>query len=91
MARLAMADREKILSLDPVRTSLGELEALARAKDDAVELFGAQVDAVAVKAGLEPAVLKRYVQARVKDKIQKLAQQAAQLQLLFDEFGRGEG
>lgn len=88
MAKLSLANREKILSLDPVRTSLGELEALARAKDDAAEVFTAGVDAVAVKAGLEPAVLKRYVTARVQDKTQKLAQQAAQLQLLFDEFGR---
>ncbi len=88
MAKLTMGDREKILSMDPVRTSLSELEALARAKDDAAELFGAGVEAVAVKAGLEPGVLKRYVTARVKDKTKQLAQQAAQLQLLFDEFGR---
>lgn len=88
MPKLTMQDREKILSLDPVRAGLNELEALARAKDDAAELFGAGVEAVAVKAGLEPAVLKRYVTARVQDKTQKLAQQAAQLQLLFDEFGR---
>ena len=88
MAKLSMQDREAIISLEAVREGLAELEALARAKDDAAELFGAGVDAVAVKAGLEPAVLKRYVTARVKDKTKQLAQQAAQLQLLFDEFGR---
>ena len=88
MAKLAMHDREAILQLEPVRAGLSELEALARAKDDAAELFGAGVDAVAVKAGLEPAVLKRYVTARVRDKTRQLSQQAAQLQLLFDEFGR---
>ncbi|WP_297389880.1 hypothetical protein [Acidiferrobacter sp.] len=88
MAKLSMADREAIISLEVVREGVAELEALARAKDDAAELFGAGVEAVAVKAGLEPAVLKRYVTARVQDKTQKLAQQAAQLQLLFDEFGR---
>ena len=88
MAKLSMADREAIISLEAVREGLAELETLARAKDDAAELFGAGVDAVAVKAGLEPAVLKRYVTARVKDKTKQLAQQAAQLQLLFDEFGR---
>lgn len=88
MAKLSMQDREAIISLEAVREGLAELEALGRAKDDAAELFGAGVEAVAVKAGLEPGVLKRYVTARVKDKTKQLAQQAAQLQLLFDEFGR---
>ncbi len=88
MAKLSMQDREAIISLEAVREALSELEALGHAKEDAGVTFSAGIEAVAVKAGIEPAVLKRFVQARVKDTAKKLAIQAAQMQLLFDEFGR---
>src|SRR3990167_5063312 len=67
-------------------SAMGNLRALCQAKIDAAESFTDACEAVADKANLQPAALSAYVNAVVRDKIEKAEEKASQLALLFDEL-----
>ena len=75
-----------IITLDPVRESLRELEGWCRRKIDVTESFNDACEAIARKANIEPAVLKSYVTARVKDQMAKKEKHTEQLSLLFESL-----
>lgn len=79
-----MATDRTAVSLEALSVSMGQLESLWRAKQEVGEQFKECVDAVAQKAGLQPNVVKAYVDARCKDKVQKAKRTLEQLALVFD-------
>ena len=80
------ADGQPVVTLAPVRDALRELEGWYRRKVDVDESFSDACKAVARKAHIEPAVLKAFIAARVKDQGAAKRKAASQLSLLFDEI-----
>jgi|GEM_PF-5071862 len=76
--------QEGVIKLDPLRESLPELERACQRKIDASDDFSNACDAVALKAGLDPAVVKSYVTARVRDKLDEYEKKSTQLALVFE-------
>lgn len=77
---------EGVIKLDALRESLPELERACQRKIVASDDFSNACDAVALKAGLEAAVVKSYVTARVRDKLDEYEKKSSQLALVFEEI-----
>lgn len=77
---------EGVIKLDPLRDALPELERACHRKIDAADDFSKACEAAALKAGLDPAVVKSYVTARVRDKLDEYEKKSTQLVLLFEEI-----
>lgn len=76
-----------VIELDAIRDRLDELLELYRAHDNASFVLNEALKVSATISGLEVAVLRRFVAARFKNSGCKRRQEAAQLCLLFEEFG----
>lgn len=72
--------------LEAVSVAMTELEAAWQRKHDAGEDFKTLCGATAAAAGLEPAALKAYVNAKMQDKLEDQQKKCEQLSLLVDEL-----
>ena len=77
---------EGVIKLDPLRESLPELERACHRKIDAADNFSKACDAAGHKAGLDSTVVKSYVTARVRNKLDEYEKKSTQLVLLFEEI-----
>lgn len=80
------ADVIDLDKLTHVRESIKELETLLQKKQDASVGFNDGIKRVAEKAMISHKVLRRYITARVQDKLDDYHHQAEQMALLFDEI-----
>ncbi len=74
------------MKLGEIRDSMPQLEAACNAKTEVAEAFADLCKLVALKAGVNPAVLATYITAMCNGTDKKKAAQAEQLALLFDEL-----
>lgn len=72
--------------VDVVRTALRQLESLCKKKIDAAEDFKEACKAVGQRARIDGGVIATYVNARVKEDMEKTRGKAEQLELLFSEL-----
>jgi acyl-CoA reductase-like NAD-dependent aldehyde dehydrogenase len=70
--------------------SLDQLEALYVATRDASDEYKAAIDAAAKAWDRDPKALRRYVQARARDKLHELRAELASLEQLDLDFGQRE-
>lgn len=85
----AKKESAEVVDLDKlihVREALGELENLYRQKQAAAESFTEGCNRIGEKAGIDHKVLKKYIEARVKDKVEEFHHRAEQMDLLFNEL-----
>jgi ATP-dependent 26S proteasome regulatory subunit len=87
-ARKDKEGQEAILKIGEVREKIGSLVDLHNAVKDAGTVYGEAVKAVAEKAGLNAAVLRKFVSARAGKKFEKAVRDAEQLSLCFEEIGQ---
>lgn len=83
---MAAAPELTVHKLAEIRTALPQLEAACNAKIEVAEAFSDLCKLVAIKAGVNPAVLATYITAVVTGTDKKKAAQAEHLTLLFDEL-----
>lgn len=80
------APTEPVVNLERIAIRMPALcEAWTR-KTDAVESYADAVKATAEECGIEPASLKAYINAKMRDKQAKFVREAEQLSLLFEEL-----
>lgn len=81
------AGADGTVRLDELKgATLRNLENLAHAKAAAADAFSEACKGVAEKAGLDAGVLKRYVTARVNDRLEKFRRESGQMELLVGEL-----
>lgn len=66
--------------------TIAELEGAYRIAKDHAEAYRDAAKHVAERSGIEPAALKRWIQARVNDKVAQHMRETGQLRMLFEEF-----
>ena len=74
------------LTLDPVRKARAHLEDLAHVKIAAAEAYTEAVKQVAEGARMDPAAIKAYINAIVRDKVAEHRRKVDQLSLMFEEL-----
>ena len=79
--------QEQAVDVAVVRDSLHKLLKLAAKAEGAKEALSDAIKTVAKDAGLQAAVLKRFVKARAAEDFAPARRNAAQLELLFSEIG----
>ena len=85
--RLNQDQQEAVINLAPVKERIEELERLYNRRLEASTAFGDAIKACAEKAGLNAGPLKKFVIARVKEKLPELQRDQDQLALLFFDVG----
>lgn len=76
---------EDVIKIGIVKEKLKELEQAGIRKRDAQIAFNEKCKTIAEEAGLIPAVLSAYINALVRDDVERTERKAEQMQLLFDE------
>jgi IS1 family transposase len=74
------------IQLETITTRLPELEAVWQRKTDAAESYADAIKHVAEAAKIEPGALKAYINAKCRDKLEKLERESEQLSLMLDEL-----
>lgn len=77
----------KGINLSALIKALPQLEAACNHKIEASGDFNDAVQVAAIESGCIPSVLAQFVKARCSDTVNKKAQSAGQLSLLFEEIG----
>ncbi len=70
----------------PLPTEVAELEAAWTRKNDAAESYADVVKAVAGECAIEAGALKAYINAKMRDKLEKVERESEQLSLLLETF-----
>jgi hypothetical protein len=77
--------QEAVIEAAVVHEKILYLENLCRASISAADEFNDSIKAVAEKSGLMASVVRKYVVARVSDKVEDKRRESEQLSLLFTE------
>lgn len=77
---------ESAINLERLQIVMPELETAWQRKTDAAESYGDAVKNIAEQVGMEPGALKAYINAKMRDKLDKLEREGEQLSLLLDTF-----
>ena len=73
-----------MIQIETVQTRVTELEELWKLKQAASESYTAGIEMVAAAAHCEPSALKAYINARMRDKVEKLEREHEQLSLMLE-------
>lgn len=73
-----------MIQVETIQTRIRELETAWSIKKSAAESYTLAIEAVAAAAHCEPAALKQYINARMRDKVAELQIQQEQLSLLLE-------
>ena len=76
-----------MINLETIKTRLPELEQLWTLKSSAGESYTAAIKLSAEYAKCEPAALRAYINAKMRDKVAKLQIQQEQLSLMLEMDG----
>lgn len=77
--------QEAVITLENLSVKVYELVQLHNAASEAANDFGEAVKAVAEKAGLNAATVRKYIAARAGDKYDETEAKVLQLALVFEE------
>ena len=80
--------QEAVIEMDKLRESVSELCRLKTKADEVKNDYSEAVKAVAEKSGLQSAVIRQYIAAKVAEKIETYKRNADQLSLVFEEIDK---
>ena len=78
------AKQETVISLDPIRARIGELQRLFIIQNEAATEFSDAIKKAAKDSGLLSSVVRKYVVAKSRESLDAGKREATQLSLLFD-------
>jgi hypothetical protein len=84
---MSEANQPAAINLERIAIRIPALSEAWTRKTDAAESYADAVKATAEECGIEPAALKAYINAKMRDKQAKHMRAAEQLSLLFEEIG----
>ena len=74
------------INMERLTIRMSELEAAWTRKNDASESYSDVVKVVAAECAIEAGALKAYINAKMRDKLEKAEKEAEQLQFLFESL-----
>ena len=72
------------INLERLQIVMPELETAWQRKTDAAESYADAIKNIATQIGMEPGALRAYVNARMRDRLDKLQREGEQLSLLLE-------
>lgn len=85
MSRKDQNGQEAIIELDKLRERTPHLCSLKTTFDEAKTDYSEAIKSVAEISGLQASVIRKYIAAKVSDKVQTAKREADQLSLVFEE------
>jgi len=73
------------VQLETIALRMPELEAAWTRKNDAAESYADAIKHVAESCNMEPGALKAYINAKMRDKLEKLERESEQLSLMLEQ------